>query len=512
MYIQFILRGYGTLAVTLKNTLYKAILSCLVSKHKEFRCARNLVTFSRALQIYPSKSLYCLAANRIIHHYEQSVFDIDLILEIERSESDDPELVSTIENTIQNPSIKTMGEVRKLMPVLADYVKYAKMLKVKNTFLKCLDILEEDDENNIHEQVESLYKVSSEICNAYHSVNVDDTVHSFDTSNKEQMKSVMATANDTRKPDKVIITGIRALNQILSPGYLSGCLYIYQGLPGNYKSGILLKSFVDCLKFNSHILNVMNGKTPISMYISMENTMSQTVLRLWSLLFPNSDISAFTVEEQVEMIDRELTKNGMRSVILYYGYREKSPGDIANIIRSYNDEENEVVFLALDYIKRMRPTRTDMAATNSEKSELHAIMNEIKAMICVPFNIPVVSGHQLNRAGAAAVDAMIQQGGYNRTDEALTRSNTGSAWEIMEVADWMGLINIENDGENKCLMIKIAKQRDINSSDTDTTISAIRHPFISVSSFALRDDIMENCSISIPVYLGRKHTNFMAAV
>ena len=483
-----------------------------MSKHKEFRCARNLVTFSRALQIYPGKSIYCLAANRIIHHYEQSVFDIDLILEIERSENDDPELVETIENTIQNPTIKTMGEVRKLMPVLADYVKYAKMIKAKNTFLKCLDILEEDDENNIHEQVESLYKISSEICNAYHSVNVDDTAYSFDTSNKEQMKSVMATANDTRKPDKVIITGIRALNQILSPGYLSGCLYIYQGLPGNYKSGILLKSFVDCLKFNSHILNVMNGKTPISMYISMENTMSQTVLRLWSLLFPTADINSFTVEEQVEMIDRELTKNGMRSVILYYGYREKSPGDIANIIRSYNDEENEVVFLALDYIKRMRPTRTDMAATNSEKSELHAIMNEIKSMICVPFNIPVVSGHQLNRAGAAAVDAMIQQGGFNRTDEALTRSNTGSAWEIMEVADWMAMINIENDGENKCLMIKIGKQRDINSKETDTTISAIRHPFLSVSSFALRDDIVENCSISIPVYLGRKHTNFMAAV
>ena len=82
----------------------------------------------------------------------------------------------------------------------------------------------------------------------------------------------------------------------------------------------------------------------------------------------------------------------------------------------------------------------------------------------------------------------------------------------MEVADWMGLINIENDGETKCLMIKIGKQRDINSSETDTSISAIRHPFLAVNSFALRDDIMENCSISIPVYLGRKHTNFMASV
>ena len=63
------------MAVTLKNNLYKAICSCLVSKHKDFRSAKNIVTFTRALQMYPSKSVYCLAANRIIHHFENSIFD-----------------------------------------------------------------------------------------------------------------------------------------------------------------------------------------------------------------------------------------------------------------------------------------------------------------------------------------------------------------------------------------------------------------------------------------------------
>jgi mevalonate kinase len=500
------------MAVVLKNTMYKAICSCLVSKHKEYKSNRNLITFARALQTYPSKSIYCLAANRLIHHFEQSVFDINLIIELERNEGDDEELVSTIETLMLNPTIKSLAEVNKLVMILADYVKFAKILKVRQTFLKCMDMINEDDDTNIHEQVESMYKVSTEIVNAYNSVNVTETSHAFDTSDKEQMKNVMAEANDSRKPDKIIITGIRMLNMLLSPGYMSGCLYIFQGLPGNYKSGILLKSFVDCLRFNAHIKKVLGEKTPIAMYISMENTMSQTVLRLWSLLFPTADITSYTVEEQVEMIDRELCKNGMRSVILYYGYREKSAGDIANILRAYNDENNEVVFLALDYIKRMRPTRTDAAANSSEKTELHAIMNEIKSMICVPFNIPVLSGHQLNRAGAAAVDQMIQQGGFNRSDEALGRSNTGSAWEVVEVADWMGLINIENNGETKCLMIKAAKQREINSAETDTSIVAIRHPFIAVNSFALRDDINENCSISVPVYLGKRQANFMAAV
>ena len=154
--------------------------------------------------------------------------------------------------------------------------------------------------------------------------------------------------------------------------------------------------------------------------------MSQTVRRLWSLLYPSADMASFSVDEITEMIESALTENGMRSVILYYGYREKSTADIANIIRSYNTDETEVVALFFDYIKRVRPARTDAAATASEKSELNAIMNEFKLM-CSQFNIPIITGHQLNREAARMVDEVVRQGGYNKTDSALSRSQTGSA-------------------------------------------------------------------------------------
>ncbi|EKC72282.1 hypothetical protein LEA_06822, partial [human gut metagenome] len=189
-------------------------------------------------------------------------------------------------------------------------------------------------------------------------------------------------------------------------------------------------------------------------------------------------------DEITEMINNTLTEKGMRSVILYYGYREKSTADLANIIRSYNDENNEVVAVHLDYIKRIRPGRTDAAATANEKAELNAIMNELK-LICSQFNIPIVTGHQLNREAARMVDDVVKQGGFNKTDQALGRANISVAWEVMEVADFLALINIENNGETKMLMIKAAKQRDIDSS-TDSTITAIRHPFISPQSFALK--------------------------
>jgi len=73
------------------------------------------------------------------------------------------------------------------------------------------------------------------------------------------------------------------------------------------------------------------------------------------------------------------------------------------------------------------------------------------------------------------------------------------------------LINIENNGEVKSLMIKAAKQRDLDQS-TDSSITAIRHPFLSPQSFALKDDIMENVSISIPIFFGQQRINYTAAV
>ena len=81
----------------------------------------------------------------------------------------------------------------------------------------------------------------------------------------------------------------------------------------------------------------------------------------------------------------------------------------------------------------------------------------------------------------------------------------------MEVADWMCLMNIENNGETKSLMLKAVKQRDLDQ-NTDNSITAIRHPFLSPQSFALKDDIMENVSISIPIYFGVQKLNYMAAV
>jgi hypothetical protein len=241
----------------------------------------------------------------------------------------------------------------------------------------------------------------------------------------------------------------------------------------------------------------------------MENSMAQTVRRLWSLLYPMADMASYTVDEIVDMINEKLTSKGFRSVLLYYGYREKSTADIANIIRSFNTETTEVVALFFDYLKRIRPASRDEVARASEKGELNAIMNEFKTM-AIQFNIPVVTGHQLNRMAAQAVDHAAAQGGYNKSAEVLGRSQIGSAIEVLEVADFLGIVNIEQSGDQKDLMLKAAKRRDVEKEGSD--ITAIRQPFYSQDSFALQPDIMETTTLSQPIFFGKQMQNFVANI
>lgn len=491
----------------LSNKLYKAICSVLASDNQDFKRAQTIVLLSRILNVYPSNNQFCLASNRLIAMYEKNIQDVSMMIETMKNEGEDNEIISNIEFLRDNPMITTSSELSNLCQLLSDYLKYSKILKVKDSWLQSMDIITEDNDGNMKSKVDTIYKISSEIVNAYNSSNVMEVSQTFDTSDKDGMNNVVAITKDSRSPSRSIMTSIRGLNQLLSPAYLPGCIYVYAALPGNYKSGILLSSHVDCCRYNEHIKATTNGKTPISMYITMENSISQTVNRLWALLYPSMDMSAYTVKEASDMIESALTEKGFRSVILYYGYREKSTTDIGNIIKSYNDEKNEVVALFFDYIKRVRPGSRDASVLASEKSELNAIMNELR-VIALQNNIPIITGHQLNRVAAQQVDELTRKGGFNKTDTAMGRSNVGTAWEVLEVADWAAVMNIESDGSTKMLMIKEIKQRDRNSGD-DINVIGIRHPFITPNSFALQPDIFENCSMSQPIFNGKATTNFM---
>ena len=94
---------------TLKNNIYKNIASILCSEKNDFKTAQNVVLFSRIISTYPSKSIYCLVASRIISFIEKNINSISLIIEVMRDEGEDEEIITNVEFLRDNPTIKTQA-------------------------------------------------------------------------------------------------------------------------------------------------------------------------------------------------------------------------------------------------------------------------------------------------------------------------------------------------------------------------------------------------------------------
>ena len=104
-----------------------------------------------------------------------------------------------------------------------------------------------------------------------------------------------------------------------------------------------------------------------------------------------------------------------------------------------------------------------------------------------------ITAHQLNRAGASAVDAAMLS---NKEDLArfIGRGNVGSSWEVVENADWAAIVNVEQKRATKqfYLTFKRIKIRYREMSN----LSYFNHPFSGGGKITLIDDVDLESSIS----------------
>ena len=159
------------------------------------------------------------------------------------------------------------------------------------------------------------------------------------------------------------------------------------------------------------------------------------------------------------------------------------------------DEGIEVIALVIDYMKRLRPAEK----AGSEKEELKNISNELKD-IAKFFDIPVITAQQLNRSGAAVIDAALQANKEDVTRLVGSDSIAG-AWEIQENSDMTIIINPETkaDTGEQYLTFKMLKRR-YRSHETDEKLKKLEyfnHPFEPGNGIRLIDDIYLNKSLSL---------------
>ena len=392
-------------------------------------------------------------------------------------------LCDDILNNIDEYTKLKPNEIRFINNAVLDRLTYSFLAAYKDIIMNEFLRLDSGKFKSFREVVDSVKDKMGLLMNEIRKAEMVNSNQTFTLKEEifdELIKDTVKTALD---PSNALITGVEMLNRILSPGYMNGRLYLYMGITGSWKSNMLLSTCYWVKKYN-HIQPSVEGKIPTVLYITTENGIGESIIRLFNMSVTSTDITNFTPDEVVKMMKEKggLTlKDGETDLMMkYYGNFEISTADLYSIIEDIEDDNREVICLVVDYIKRIRPA----TKAADERQQLANASNELKDL-AVKLNIPVITAQQINRSGNMTIDAAMESG---KEDLArfLGRGNIAQCWDMLENCDWAAIMNIEieRQTQRRYLTIKEIKKR----YKSMTEIDYFNQPFVEGSTIQLIED------------------------
>lgn len=277
-----------------------------------------------------------------------------------------------------------------------------------------------------------------------------ESIFSLDSSNlKNQISDIY---DKITSPNRFAQTQMQGLNLMLGGGLESTRFYLILGNSGVGKSLAILNMALQIKEqMRGKIVPKDPTKCPTIVFLTQENSMEETVDRLYTILSGKKMIDCdkqevyetfkkhgiFKVDANSGEYDGEINIH-----IVYKPDRSIDTSDLYTIIEDIEDDGYEVIGLFQDHIKRIRSAEriTDI------RLELGAVVNEMKT-VGILKDIFVVSVSHLNREGNKMIDENITANKFDLT-RLLGRNNVGESLLMIDNSDAVIIIGKEFD-QNK---------------------------------------------------------------
>lgn len=382
-------------------------------------------------------------------------------------------------------------EIKFITKTIYDRVEFSFIMIYKDIITNIFYRIDTSDYEYLGDIISEVKDVFTELLSRIRKTEQSQSKSTFSLENGVFENVVEETVIEETNPNAVLLTGLKTLNLMLSPGLMPKRLYLVLGITGSWKSAFLLSTCLWIKKYN-RVKPLIQGHRPTVLYISNENTINESVVRLYNMAVTNEDITKVSPQEAVKrMRDAGLVlenDDDIDIVMMYFGNFEISTSDVYSIIEDLEDQNREVICFVLDYIKRIRPS----VKAVDERTQLANVSNELKDL-SVKKSIPVVTAQQINRAGNMTVDAAMESG---KKDLArfLGRGNIAQSWDMLENCDWTAILNIEleRSTDKRYLTIKEIKKRYRSMTD----ITYMNQPFMDNSTIRLVEDVNMDKSVA----------------
>jgi len=165
-----------------------------------------------------------------------------------------------------------------------------------------------------------------------------------------------------------------------------------------WKSGFLLNSAIDAKLYN--VYPIKDGLKPVIVYLTQENSIKETILRVWSRCFGNNDeLKNVDAKKAARLLEENhiFTPNNPNEAELLIWHRPTrsiSTIDLTGMLDDLKKDGKYCVFLVQDYIKRIR------SSTNEKEPRLeYARVTDDFCNIAKQFDIPILTAMQLDKTG-----------------------------------------------------------------------------------------------------------------
>lgn len=307
----------------------------------------------------------------------------------------------------------TGAEINWVNNMVSEALKFSHVYVNVDTLLDICTRIKTLDYGSKAEVVAEFETIINNIQNDFRrSRNEDQTEQMFTLRDGDFEDVMYDTHNALSSPRRKLVTGMQGMNEVLGGGFENGRCYVYFGLPGEGKSSVLLNIIYQIKKYNRDYRTKDPTKRPCVVLLTMENTVTESVERLFGMATGRTNMVDFTVENAIKMLREEgelyLTDYSPIDIIIKFKPSNSvDTGYLYTLTEDLEDQGLEVIAMFQDYIGRIRSTER----LSDTRLEYGMVVDEFKTYAEIK-DIPIITAAQLNRDAS------------HRIDEARTKSQS----------------------------------------------------------------------------------------
>ena len=299
----------------------------------------------------------------------------------------------------------TGAEINWMNTMVSETLKYSHVYNNVDTLLDVCTKIKSSDYGSKADVVKEFENVINGIQNDLRRSKNEDKNDIIFSLRDGYFEDVMYdTYNTLSSPSRKLVTGMQGMNELLGGGFENGRCYVFFGLPGEGKSSTILNLIYQIKKYNKDYKTKDPTKRPCIILLTMENTVDETVERLFGVATRNNRMTDYTPENVIKMLREEgelyLTDDSPIDIIIKFKPSNSvDTSYLYTLTEDLEDQGMEAIAMFQDYIGRIR----SVEKYQDTRLEYGAIVDEFKVYAEIK-DIPVITVAQLNRDASKHID------------------------------------------------------------------------------------------------------------